>query len=200
MSRRGVLATLGVAAGLGLAGGVVLAQGGGGGGAASTTAHVVTATPVVHRATACAVPPRVPGRLPARWKDRSTAVGPVYLYKIREYERLGADEFEPLAETGGKRYRPEKQLILVRGGPVTLSIARSQRKVASLVYNEAPFADGYAISEGTPTVTFGDCGVAVSQWSGAFVVAGTRCLDLTARDVTGNVVGQRRIGFGRREC
>jgi hypothetical protein len=195
MTRRGRLAALALVPGIGLAAGGVAVVGDG-----VRRTPEVTATPVAARATTCAVPPRVPGRLPARWKDRSTAVGPVYLYKIEEYARLDPDDFRPLEGTGGKRFRPEKQLVLVRGGPVTLSIARAQRKVASLLYDDVPFANGYAISDGTPTVTFGDCGVAVSQWSGAFIVAGARCVDLTARDASGDVVGRRRIGFGRSGC
>jgi hypothetical protein len=173
---------------------------GGNGDGGPTPAQVAAVAAAPDRAATCAVPPRVPGRLPAHWKERSTAVGPVHLYKVDEYEELAAEEFRPLPGTGGKRYRPEKQLVLVRGGPVTLSIARSQRDVARLLYNGAPFANGYALADGTPTVTFGDCGVAVSQWSGAFVVAGARCVALTARDAAGKIVGRGRIGFGRKGC
>jgi hypothetical protein len=163
-------------------------------------ARVAAVVPDTDRTGTCTGPPRVPGRLPAHWKERSTAIGPVHLYKVDAYEDLAAEEFQPLPGTGGKRYRPEKQLVLVRGGPVTLSIARSQRDVARLLYNGAPFDNGYALADGTPTATFPDCGVSVSQWSGAFVVAGARCVALTARDASGKTVGRERIGFGRKRC
>src|SRR3981081_3045887 len=36
--------------------------------------------------TGCGIPPRVPGKLPAHWRTRSTAIGPIYLYLVRQWE------------------------------------------------------------------------------------------------------------------
>ena len=149
----------------------------------------------------CAIPPRVPGKLPVRWKRRSVAIGPIYLYRVGQYRNESAQELGPLPGTNGQRYRGNKQLIFVTSRTaVTLAVAERDRHAVRLLYNEAPFNNGFALSDGTPTVTFGGCGVPITQWSGAFVVAGARCVALVARDQRGVVVGHRRVPFGTRHC
>ena len=149
----------------------------------------------------CVTPPLVPGKLPAHWKQRSTAVGRIYLYLVAEYSHSPPSDFDALPGTRGRRYRGAKLVILARGpGAVTLSIARGDRTVASLAYNNASWDRGYPLSDGTSSVTFNDCKIPVSQWAGTFIVAGARCLTLTASDISGTVVGRRRVAFGRRRC
>lgn len=149
----------------------------------------------------CAIPPRVPGKLPVRWKRRSAAIGPIYLYRVGQYRNESTEELGPLPGTNGQRYRGNKQLIFVKSRTaVTLAVAAQDRHAVSLLYNEAPFDNGYALSDGTAAVTFGACGVPITQWSGAFVVAGARCVALVARDQRGVVVGHRRVPYGMRDC
>lgn len=148
----------------------------------------------------CDVPPRVPGKLPADWKERSVAIGPIYLYGGSQHRQSPQTDFEPLPHTSGKRYSGQKQLVFVRGGPVTLSVAPAQRKVVSLNYGKTSFDNGFAVTDGSSSVTFSDCGVPVTQWAGAFIVAGARCVRLAVRDGGGVVVGSARIPFGRKAC
>jgi hypothetical protein len=148
----------------------------------------------------CAVPPRAPGKPPAHWQARSTAIGPVYLYRVSQYRHSPPSDFDPLPGTSGKRYSGAKQLVLVRGGPFTLSVASSERKVVSLNYNNVGFDNGFAVPDGTPSVTFSECGIPVTQWPGAFIVAGARCVTLTVHDLAGKLLGRRRIPFGPLKC
>jgi hypothetical protein len=151
--------------------------------------------------TGCGIPPRVPGKLPAHWRTRSTAIGPIYLYSVREWAASPRADFAPLPGTHGKRFPGAKQLIVVRGGGVaTLSIAPEDRAVASLMYDNIPFDHGYAVADGDPSVTFSDCATPATQWAGAFVVAGARCVRLLVNDATGRRVAARRIAFGVRGC
>jgi hypothetical protein len=149
----------------------------------------------------CAIPPRVPGKLPVHWRDRSARIGPIYLYGVAQYRNESARELAPLAGTNGQRYSGNKQLIIITSTtPVTLAVAAKDRRVVSLMYNEAPFDHGYALSDGTLAVTFEGCGARVTEWSGAFVVAGRRCVSLDVRDQHGAVVARRRISYGTGRC
>jgi hypothetical protein len=148
----------------------------------------------------CAVPPRASGKPPAHWRARSTAIGPLFLYRVSEYRRSPPSDFDPLPGTSGRRYSGEKQLVLLRGGPVRLSVAANQRKLVSLNYDNVAFDHGFALSDGTSSVTFSECGVPVTQWPGAFIVAGARCVTLTVQDLAGKVLGRRQVPFGRLTC
>jgi hypothetical protein len=143
----------------------------------------------------------VPGKPPAHWRTRSTAIGPIYLYSVREWAASPRADFAPLPGTHGKRFPGAKQLIVVRGGGVaTLSIALEDRAVASLMYDNIPFDHGYAVADGDPSVTFSDCATPATHWAGAFVVAGARCVTLLVNDATGRRVAAHRIAFGVRGC
>ena len=74
------------------------------------------------------------------------------------------------------------------------------RAVASLMYDNIPFDHGYAVADGDPSVTFSDCATPATQWTGAFVVAGARCVRLLVNDAAGRRVAARRIAFGVRDC
>jgi hypothetical protein len=167
--------------------------------AAGCGASHATPQPRLH-ATGCGIPPRVPGKLPAHWRARSETIGPIHLYRVREYRTSPRSDFDPLPGTRGRRFSGEKQLVLVTGGRATLSVAPKDRAVASLIYKPAQFDHGYALADGDGAVTFSDCGAKVTQWAGTFVIARARCVRFLASDPAGRRVASRLIPFGIRRC
>lgn len=125
------------------------------------------------------------------WKKHSTSAGPLVFYYADQYARTAGSDFDPVS-AGSGYYSGQKLLVLVRLGTVaTLVIPKSARPHATLLYNPADWNDrnAYRIEDGESAVTFKACKKgeteradgplsARTQFNGAFVVAGVRCLRL----------------------
>jgi hypothetical protein len=103
-------------------------------------------------------------------------------------------------------YPSQKVLVVVaHGAVVSVAIAPTAFRVASLLYDPSRFKDTnrYEVSEGERAVTFEACASGASrftQFNGAFIVAGARCVPLQILTEDGDPRIHRVLSFGRGEC
>ena len=154
-------------------------------------------------------------RISPFYRRRSIRAGPLVLI-AREYAALPRSTFRAVPGRPG-RYYPQKALLLVRAGSVaTLTIPRTERRHIALTYRPSdwriPYARGYRLADGEASVTFRACDAdepsfvpgrkrPVGRWTefnGAFVVAGARCVTLHVR--SGRRVLPVRLSFGAGRC
>jgi hypothetical protein len=161
------------------------------GGAATSMATITTATPQTDTfVRTCAT--NVYGKLgPRGWRRHSIIAGPLAFWYADEYATARASMFAP-APGSSDRYRGLKLLVLVRPDAVaTVIVPESERGAAALLYNPANWnhPKGYRIEDGDSAVTFEACkkgetiGTSsplneMTQFNGAFLVAGVRCVPL----------------------
>jgi hypothetical protein len=118
------------------------------------------------------------------WQRDSVVVGPLGFVRARSY----ASTFVPVP-AGGGRYRGSKLLVVVRTGwVVRLVVPLPQRRKVALQYDSADFNKAVVPADSEHDVTFEACppgrplvGPATSRWTqfnGAIVVAGRRCVRL----------------------
>jgi hypothetical protein len=126
------------------------------------------------------------GELDKGWRGESLVVGPLSFVYGKGYERRSPDEFRGR----DAKYFPTKVLVVVENGAVaTVTIPRSARRHASLLYKPSLSAGGRArVDAGDHRVRFEACrkgespfAVRETQFNGAFIVAGPRCLPLHIR-------------------
>lgn len=174
--------------------------------------------------TATAAPPRafvrtcemsVYGTLddPA-WRTHSVVAGLLVFYSADQYAEQPASLFAPI--DGNDRYAGQKLLVLIRRGAVaTVVVPDSMRSSAALLYNPAAWNDrnAYRIEDGESAVTFKACEKGESepvggppngmtQFNGAFVAAGDRCvrLDVRVRGEDPIIPVKVKLSFGAGEC
>jgi hypothetical protein len=154
----------------------------------SAPAASTTATAAPQRAFVRTCEMRAIGTLDApAWQKHSTSAGPLVFYYADQYAEQPASIFAPLPAQDG-HYTGQKLLVLVRRGAVaTVAVPESERRYAALLYNPADWNDrnAYRIEDGESAVTFKACTKgetapvggplnAMTQFNGAFVVAGVR--------------------------
>jgi hypothetical protein len=152
--------------------------------------------------------------IPAFYRKRVIVAGPLLLI-ARFYATEPRSTFRPVPARPD-RYYAQKLLVAVRAGSVvTLSVPRSERRLA-LLYSpkdwRIPYSRGYRLADGERKVTFRACRASepsfvpgkrrtVGRWTefnGSFVVAGAHCANLLVR-----ARGFRRIirvSFGVGAC
>jgi hypothetical protein len=147
------------------------------------------------------------------WRKHSVIAGPLVFYSADQYAEQPASLFAPVPAQNG-HYAGQKLLVLVRRGAVaTVAVSETERRHAALLYNPADWnnRNEYRIGDGESAVTFKACKKgetapvggplnAMTQFNGAFVVAGVRCLPLEIR-----VRGQQQtipvtLSFGAGRC
>jgi hypothetical protein len=145
------------------------------------------------------------GELDKGWRRESLVVGPLSFVYGRGYERRSPDEFRGR----NARYFPTKVLVVVENGAVvTVTIPRSARPHASLQYEPSLSSGGRTrVDAGDHRVTFEACREGESpyaaretQFNGAFIVAGPRCVPLHIR--INDEAPTRRVvfSFGAGHC
>jgi hypothetical protein len=186
----------------------------GGENATSAPAATTSAATVPQRAFVRTCEMSVYGTLddPA-WEKHSIVAGPLVFYDADQYAEQPASLFAPVPAQNG-HYAGQKLLVLVRRGAVaTVAVSETERRHAALLYNPADWnnRNEYRIGDGESAVTFKACKKgetapvggplnAMTQFNGAFVVAGVRCLPLEIR-----VRGQQQtipvtLSFGAGRC
>jgi hypothetical protein len=145
------------------------------------------------------------GELDKEWRRESLVVGPLSFVYGKSYNRRTPVEFRGR----NAKYFPSKVLVVVENGAVaTVTIPASARRYASLLYDEESFGMGgrVGVDAGDHRVTFEACrkgespfAVPETQFNGAFIVAGPRCVPLRIR-IDG--AGTRRVAlsFGAGYC
>jgi hypothetical protein len=125
------------------------------------------------------------------WKIHSVIAGPLVFYYADQFAQQPASQFAPIAGQSD-HYPGQKLLVLVRRGAVaTVIVPESERRYAGLLYNPAVWNDrnAYRVEDGETAVRFKACKKgetapvggplnAMTQFNGAFVVAGVRCVPL----------------------
>ena len=124
------------------------------------------------------------GELDKGWRRESLVVGPLSFAYGKSYKRRTPDEFRGR----NARYFPSKVLVVVENGAVaSVTIPASAHRHASLLYDEGSFGTGgrVRVDAGDHRVTFKACrkgespfAVRETQFNGAFIVAGPRCVPL----------------------
>jgi hypothetical protein len=179
------LLILGVAGACSLDGGETRA----GDGATTSGPPTTTGTPAPRPAVVRTCESSVYGRLDPSWRQHSIIAGPVSFYYADENERRSASEFAPVPGSGD-RYGGQKMEILVRPDAVaTVVVPEAERRSVALLYDPADWNDlnAYRIDQGESAVMFRACKEgqgspsggppnAMTQFNGAFVVAGARCV------------------------
>jgi hypothetical protein len=126
------------------------------------------------------------GDLGSGWLASSVVVGPLAFARARSYSSSAS----AFTSVGGGRYRGTKLLALVRAGwVVRLVVPDAQRAKVALQYAPADFNKAVVPAESEHEVTFMACppgrpsvGPASARWTqfnGAIVVAGRRCVTLS---------------------
>jgi hypothetical protein len=174
---------------------------------ATTTAPATTSIKTPPTAFNRTCETSVYGTLDARWRRHSIIAGPLVFYY--------ADQFAQQAPSPVRNgyYPGEKLLILVRRDTVaTVVVPEPARRHASLLYNPAAWNDrnAYKIGDGETAVRFKACKkgetapkggplTAMTQFNGAFVVAGIRCvpLEVLVRGRSGAIPVNLSFGAGR---
>jgi len=105
----------------------------------------------------------------------------------------------------GRGYYSQKVLAVVRrGAAVTVSIAGTQPRTASLLYDPARFEQTrYEVSDGGRSVTFRACATGAggfTQFNGGFVVAGPRCVPLKVSVGNSARPTYTVLSFGSGDC
>jgi hypothetical protein len=158
---------------------------------ASAPAATTTAGAAPQRAFVRTCEMSVYGTLDApAWGKHSIIAGPLVFYYADQYAEQPASLFAPVPAQNG-HYAGQKLLVLVRRGAVaTVAVSETERRHAALLYNPADWnnRNEYRIGDGESAVTFKACKkgetapvggpLAMTQFNGAFVVAGVRCLPL----------------------
>jgi hypothetical protein len=146
------------------------------------------------------------GELDRGWRRESLVVGPLSFVYGKGYGRRSPDEFRG---RNGK-YFPTKVLVVVENGAeVTITIPRPARPHASLLYDEESFGTGgrFRVERGHDRVSFEACrkgespfAIRETQFNGAFIVGGPRCVPLHIR--TDDEARTRRVvfSFGAGHC
>jgi hypothetical protein len=125
------------------------------------------------------------GELGDDWMPSSVVVGPLAFVRARAYS-LSTSSF---ASIGGGRYRGSKLLVAVRTGwVVRLVVPTADRRTVALQYAPADFNKAVVPARSEHDVIFTACppgrpflGPATALWTqfnGAIVVAGRRCVTL----------------------
>jgi hypothetical protein len=125
------------------------------------------------------------GDLGTRWLQESVVAGPLAFVRARAY----AASRSSFGSIGGGRYRGNKLLVVVRTGWVARVVVPSaQRRRVALQYAPEHFNEAVAPADGEHEVTFTACpprrpslGPVSARWTqfnGAIVVAGRRCVTL----------------------
>ena len=147
------------------------------------------------------------------WRTHSVVAGPLVFYSADQYAEQPASLFAPLPGNDGY-YAGQKLLVLVRRGAVaTVIVPESQRRYAALLYNPAAWNDrnAYRIEDGESAVTFKACKKgetapvggplnAMTQFNGAFVVAGVRCVPLEVLVRGQEGTSPVTLSFGASRC
>ena len=145
------------------------------------------------------------------WQRDSMVVGPLGFLRARAYAR----RFVP-APAGGGRYRGTKLLVVVRTGwIVRVVVPDAQRATVALQYAPADFNAAVVPAESEHEVIFTACppsrpflgpvGSRWTQFNGAIVVAGRRCVTLVVYAAKqGHPLPTRplqtRLSFGAGSC
>jgi hypothetical protein len=148
------------------------------------------------------------------WREHSVLAGPLVFYSADQYAEQPASLFAPI--DGDDRHAGQKLLILIRPGVVaTVVVPASKRGNAALLYNPAAWNDrnAYRIEDGESAVTFKACKkgeaapvggplTAMTQFNGAFVVAGACCvpLDVQVRGEDQVIPVKVKLSFGAGDC
>jgi hypothetical protein len=145
------------------------------------------------------------GELDKEWRRESLVVGPLSFVYGKSYNRRTPDEFRGR----NAKYFPSKVLVVVENGAVaTVTIPASARRYASLLYDEESFGMGgrVRVDAGDHRVTFEACrkgespfAVRETQFNGAFIVAGPRCVPLRIR-IDGARTRRLAFSFGAGHC
>jgi hypothetical protein len=148
----------------------------------------------------------VSGDLGRDWRDSTIVVGPLGLVAIW-YANESDKSFRHL---GKNRYRGQKVLVLVRRGKtVTLVVPEEARRVVSLLYDPDRWRmrNAYRVAEGNVVTTFRACegvfGVRpheYTQFNGAIVVAGARCVPLDVYAEGSDEPLRAMLSFGAGRC
>jgi hypothetical protein len=152
------------------------------------------------------------GDLGRDWLPSSIVVGPLAFVGARRY----SSSTSSFAGVGGGRYRGSKLLALVRTGWVArVVVPAAERRLVALQYTPADFNKAVVPAQGKHDVTFTACppgrpllGPATARWTqfnGAVVVAGRRCVTLAVYSATqGHRLPTRelrtRLSFGAGAC
>jgi hypothetical protein len=152
------------------------------------------------------------GALGSDWMTSSILVGPVAFVGARAY----SSSTYSFASVGGGRYRGSKLLVVVRTGWMArVVVPAAQHRDVSLQYAPEEFNKPVVPADGDHEVTFTACppgrpslgprNARWTQFNGAIVVAGRRCvtLDVSAAK-QGHVLPSRslraRLSFGAGAC
>jgi hypothetical protein len=146
------------------------------------------------------------------WRKHSIIAGPLVFYYADQYARQPASVFAPIPGRNGY-YGGQKLLVLVRRDAVaTVVLPESERRYAGLLYNPAAWnnRNAYTIEDGETALRFKACKKgetgpvggplnAMTQFNGAFVVAGARCvpLQIYVRGEQGTIPVTLSFGAGR---
>ena len=155
-------------------------------------------------------------RIPPFYRRQAIVAGPLVLL-ARDYAGQSRSDFRAVPGRPG-RYYAQKLLVVVRARQVvTVSVPRTEQGLA-LLYGRAdsriPYARGYRLADGERRVTFHACREnepsfvprsrkTVGRWTefnGAVVVAGARCVTLRARVPGRARVFRVRVSFGVGRC
>lgn len=152
------------------------------------------------------------GDLGSDWKTASVVVGPLAFVQGRFYSSSPSS----FASVGGGRYRGSKLLAVVRTGwVVRLVVPAAQRRKVALQYAPEDFNEAVVPAQSEHDVTFTACppgrpllGPKTEQWTqfnGAIVVAGRRCVTLAVYAAKqGHPLPRRplhaRLSFGAGTC
>jgi len=141
------------------------------------------------------------------WKKHSIVAGPVVFYYADQFAQEPPSSFVSLP--GRKGYYPgQKLLLLVRAGmSATVLVPEAERRHASLLYDPAGWNDSnaYRVRDGQSAVRFKACRTgeqqtAFTQFNGALVVAGARCLPLQILAQGGQGLIAVKLSFGAHRC
>jgi hypothetical protein len=121
----------------------------------------------------------------------------VALLGVGAYERAPARSFAPRRG----RHPGKKVLVVVDRGPaVTLMVSSFDGQPVTLLYDESVWRDDnlYDLSEGERAVTFEPCADRqVSQFNGAFLVPGPRCVALEVWVSDSRTARALQVPFGK---
>ena len=146
------------------------------------------------------------------WLSASVVAGPLVFFRVRAY----ASSTSKFASVGGGRYRGSKLLVLVRTGWVArVVVPAAQRRKVALQYGPEDANKAVVPAESEHDVTFEACppgrpflGPKSARWTqfnGAIVVAGRRCVTLAVYAAKqGHPLPKRavfpRLSFGAGPC
>ena len=88
-------------------------------------------------------------------------------------------------------------------GPIQVSIARTDRPHAKLLFDPALWGDDLSITDADHTVVFDVCDGPATQYRGGFVVDGARCVTVRVTDAGAGaepVAGHTPFGVDRNAC